>query len=104
MIGSQYWSNLSGFDDALTLFTETSPERFDALCRARSATCLIAPDADAMTAAVYVAYVARFGVAPTDEQVAATAIWHVAADFRRPTISAPHLATLKPDWRIVLLP
>ena len=101
VVGSPYWSNLDGFADTVTLFTETSPAAFDALLKRRGVDCLIVPDAETMTASVYTAFLARTGVPPTEEQVAATAIWHVAADPDRPVVPSPRLAELEPRWRIV---
>lgn len=101
VVGSQYWSNLGGFEDTLTLFTTTSDEEFWRLCDERQIDCVLISDPRTMMGLIAQAFETRSGSWPSRDQILGTAIWRLAANLRGATVPAPRMNQLKPQWRIV---
>jgi hypothetical protein len=101
VVGSQYWSNLDGYEDTLRLFSTTSDEEFYRLCERRQISLALIPDPRTMIFTIAQACAARSGIWPKQERVFATALWRLASDPTTPTVPSPHMSQVEPQWRIV---
>lgn len=101
VVGSQYWSNLDGFEDTLTLFSTTSDEEFYRLCARRQISLALIPDPQTMMFTIAQACAARTGIWPQQQRILSTALWRLASNPNAPTLPSPGLNQIEPQWRIV---
>jgi hypothetical protein len=103
VIGSGFWTNLDGLDDAWEMLTTSSADRFWQLARKRNVDYFLARSPEKLEEDIRESFKASKERFPTQSEIRETYVWQILRSDRFPDFSCEAMSRLEPRWKIIHL-